>query len=158
MKALFFTLHFLKINMQEKTIKILLVEDDDNDAVFIQDALFKFINRENLFRVRNGAEAINFIFKKDEYENRAEAENPKLILLDLKTPKVNGLEVLQAIKTNENTKSIPVIIVTSSKEEKDLTDSYKFGANSFVVKPIDYQEFEKTIEVLGEYWLNINQL
>jgi len=143
--------------MHKKIIKILLVEDDPNDAEFIKDILYRFIEPESIFHVENGADALDFIFKKGNFEN-FEKINPSLILLDLKTPKINGLEVLQKIKSDENTKSIPVVIVTSSKEEKDLTNSYKYSANSFVVKPIDYEVFERTIEILGEYWLKINQL
>lgn len=144
--------------MEEKEFKILLVEDDPNDAGFIKDILIKFIKPENIFHVENGAEALDFVFKKGAYENRNENITPKLILLDLKTPKINGLEVLQRIKSEEYSKSIPVVILTSSKEEKDLTDSYKLGANSFVVKPIDYKDFENTIEGIGRYWISINQL
>jgi CheY-like chemotaxis protein len=144
--------------MEKEGYKFLIVEDDANDADFIKKALMKFMKPENLFHVENGAEALDYVFKKGEFENRSEGNDPKLILLDLKTPKINGLEVLQRIKADENTKSIPVIILTSSKEEKDLTDSYKYGANSFVVKPIDYEDFENTIEGIGRYWTIINQL
>ncbi len=144
--------------MEEKDFKILIVEDDPNDADFIKDALMKFINSKNLFHVENGAEALDYVFNKGMFKDRKESSAPKLILLDLKTPKINGLEVLQRIKSDENLKSIPVIILTSSKEEKDLTDSYKYGANSFVVKPIDYKDFENTIEGIGRYWTTINQL
>lgn len=143
--------------MNSKKINILLVEDDLNDAEFIKDTLLKFISPESFFHVEDGAQALDFIFKEGKYENIKEDTKPGLILLDLKTPKINGLEVLQKIKSDSATKSIPVVIVTSSKEEKDLIDSYKYGANSFIVKPIDYEMFEKTISHLGEYWLNTNQ-
>lgn len=144
--------------MIKNIIKILLVEDDPSDAEFIKDALYEFILKKDLFHMENGADALDFIFKKRRFELRKEEDMPTLILLDLKSPKINGLEVLQIIKADENTKSIPVVIVTSSREEKDILNCYKYGANSFIVKPIDYKAFQSTIKAVGEYWIRINQL
>ena len=144
--------------MNKSKIKILLLEDDPNDSEFIKDCLYKFIEPENLLHFENGADVLDFIFKKGEFINDEKTNLPALILMDLKTPKVNGLEVLQKLKSDDSTKSIPVIIITSSQEEKDLKKSYQYGSNSFVVKPIDYETFSKTIEAVGHYWININQL
>lgn len=144
--------------INKNKIKIILVEDDENDSQFIKLCLKKFVEPENLFHFENGADILDFIFKKGKFINRAEDALPNLILLDLKTPKVTGLEVLQKLKTDETTKSIPVVIITSSNEEKDLKHSYQYGANSFIVKPIDYETFARTIESVGQYWINVNQL
>ena len=142
--------------MVKKNIKILLVEDDASDADFIKHILYEFIEKKDIFHMENGADALDFIFKKRKYESRRIEDMPVLILLDLKSPKINGLEVLQKIKADENTRSIPVVIITSSNEKKDLENCYKFGANSFVVKPIDYKIFKSTIRTLCEFWININ--
>ncbi len=144
--------------MNKNNIKILLLEDDANDLMFIKDSLKKFAEPENLIHFENGAEMLDFIYRKGNYINYPEGVLPDLILLDLKTPRVNGLEVLQILKADITTKSVPIVIVTSSNEEKDLRKSYEYGANSFVVKPIDYETFAKTIEAVGQYWINIIQL
>lgn len=144
--------------MNKNKIKIILVEDDPNDSQFIKLCLKKFVEPENFLHFENGADILDFIFKKGKFVNRAEDALPDLILLDLKTPKINGLEVLQKLKTDETTKSIPIVIITSSNEAKDLKYSYQYGANSFIVKPIDYEEFANTIESVGQYWVNVNQL
>ena len=132
---------------------IFLLEDDENDASFIKTCLKKFTKDENIFHFENGADLLEYVSESKINNNRL----PGLFLMDLKTPKINGLQVLQQLKSDERTKSIPVIIMTSSQEEKDLKDSYAFGANSFVVKPIDFKVFEKTIEAVGNYWLNVNR-
>ena len=100
---------------------------------------------------------LDYIFKKDNYSNESTEIIADLIILDLKTPKINGLEVLQRLKADELTNFIPVVIFTSSNEEKDLRKSYEYGANSFIVKPIDFETFSQTIEAVGNYWTNINQ-
>jgi len=132
---------------------IVLLEDDENDAAFIKSCLRKFTKEENIIHFDNGADLLEFVVKLEVSNGRL----PNLFLMDLKTPKINGLQVLQKLKSKNNTKSIPVIIMTSSQEEKDLKQSYAFGANSFVVKPIDFKVFEKTIEAVGNYWLNVNR-
>ncbi|MBN8569258.1 MAG: response regulator [Ignavibacteria bacterium] len=144
--------------MKERKIKILLLEDDANDLLFIKEALKKFTSPESLLHFENGADMLDYIFEKDNYTNKANDIIADLIILDLKTPKINGLEVLQKLKAEESTNSIPVVIFTSSNEEKDLRKSYEYGANSFIVKPIDFETFSKTIESVGNYWTNINQV
>lgn len=138
-------------------LKVLLVEDDINDAIFIKDCITKFIRPADLVHVDNGAEALEYLNHVDSYENKRVSENLKLILLDLKTPKLNGLEVLEKIKTDEFTKNIPVVVITSSKEKKDQINSYSLGANSFIIKPIEYTQFERTLTAVAEYWLKTNQ-
>lgn len=132
---------------------IFLLEDDENDASFIKTCLKKFTKDENIIHFENGADLLEYLSESKINNNRL----PGLFLMDLKTPKINGLQVLQQLKSDERTKAIPVIIMTSSQEEKDLKNSYAFGANSFVVKPIDFKVFEKTIEAVGNYWLNVNR-
>lgn len=132
---------------------IFLLEDDENDASFIKTCLKKFTKDENIIHFENGADLLDYVYELKINTSRL----PSLFLMDLKTPKINGLQVLQQLKSDERTKAIPVIIMTSSQEEKDLKNSYAFGANSFVVKPIDFKVFEKTIEAVGNYWLNVNR-
>lgn len=144
--------------MNERKIKILLLEDDANDLLFIKEALKKFTTPDSLLHFENGADMLDYIFKKDSNSGESNKIIADLIILDLKTPKINGLEVLQKLKADESTNSIPVVIFTSSNEEKDLRKSYEYGANSFIVKPIDFETFSKTIEAVGNYWTNINQI
>jgi CheY-like chemotaxis protein len=138
-----------------KAIDILLVEDNPNDIELTIRALKKHNLSNNIFVVRDGEEALDFIFIKGKYENR-ENLNPKLILLDLKLPKVDGLEVLKEIKTNENTKMIPVVVLTTSKSQSDIIESYKLGVNSYIVKPVDFNKFLQSVEDIGLYWLLLN--
>jgi two-component system response regulator len=111
----------------------------------------------DLIHLKDGEEALNFIFCKGAYENRNFNEVPKLILLDLKMPKVDGIEVLRQIKSNEQTKIIPVVLLTSSKEDKDIIESYKLGVNSYIVKPVEFEGFVKAVSEMGLYWLLLNQ-
>lgn len=138
-------------------IEILLVEDSLEDATLVIRSLKKNNLGNSLLHLSDGAEALEFIFAKGKYESRNVEDKPKLILLDLKMPKVNGLQVLKAIKTDERTKSIPVVIMTSSREDKDLVESYKLGVNGFVVKPVSFDNFAKAVADLGMYWLMVNQ-
>lgn len=137
--------------------EILLVEDNQDDLELTLHAL----RRENLANqilvVRDGEEALDFIFCKGKYSQRNFDCPPRLVLLDLKLPKVNGTEVLKQIKTDPRTKTIPVVILTSSKEERDLVHSYNFGANSYIQKPVNFSEFRQTVKQLGLYWLVVNQ-
>jgi CheY-like chemotaxis protein len=107
--------------------------------------------------VKDGAEALEYIFAIGAYATRDINHNPRVILLDLKLPKVDGLEVLRQIKSNERTKMIPVVVLTSSKEERDLVESYRLGANSYITKPVDFESFVKAVSELGLYWLLLNQ-
>jgi two-component system response regulator len=140
------------------SVDILLVEDNDNDADLTKRALHKYKMGDNLIRVKDGQEALDFIFAAGQFlETRDIAFPPKLILLDIRMPKVNGLEVLQQLKCSPLTKAIPVVILTSSKEESDVQKCYNLGANSYIVKPIDFKIFSDSIRDVGYYWLNVNQ-
>jgi two-component system response regulator len=139
-----------------KDVEILLVEDSPNDAELTIRALKKQHLANRLFHVKDGAEALDFIFARGAYAGRKVESGPKIVLLDLKLPKVDGLEVLKQMKADSRTNLIPVIMMTSSKEERDVIESYKLGVNSYVVKPVDFTQFSKAVENLGLYWLLIN--
>lgn len=143
---------------KEKPCDILLVEDNPNDLELTMLALEKHQLAHAIQIVRNGHEALEFLFCKGKYQGRDIHQLPKLILLDLKLPKINGLEVIEQIKKHKITHNIPVVILTTSREEKDLQECYRMGANSYIVKPIDYEEFGKTIIQIGNYWLNVNEV
>jgi two-component system response regulator len=138
-------------------VEILLVEDNVNDAEFTIRALRKNNLANNLVLVQDGAEALDFIYCKGAFQDRDTKSKPKLILLDLKMPKIDGLEVLKIIKSDEETKHIPVVVLTSSKEEKELLESYKLGANSYIQKPVEFQKFITAIADIGFYWVILNQ-
>lgn len=144
--------------MSEFTLEILLVEDNLNDAELSLYALKKFKIANNIHHARDGAEALEYIFGTETTVPRLPAQNPRLILLDLKLPKVDGLEVLKKIKDNEITRTIPVVILTSSREERDIIESYNLGVNSYIVKPIDFEQFTEAIRDVGLYWLLLNQV
>lgn len=138
-------------------IEILLVEDSLEDATLVIRSLKKSNLGNSIKHLCDGAEALEFIFAQGKYAARRIEDKPKLILLDLKMPKVNGLEVLEAIKSDERTRSIPVVIMTSSREDRDLTESYKLGVNGFVVKPVSFDNFARAVADLGMYWIMVNQ-
>ena len=138
-------------------VEILLVEDNPNDVELTLRALKKHNITNKVHVVKDGVDALEYIFATGAYANRNINHNPKVILLDLKLPKVDGLEVLRQIKSNERTKLIPVVVLTSSKEERDLVESYKLGANSYITKPVDFESFVKAVSELGLYWLLLNQ-
>lgn len=138
-------------------IEILLVEDNPNDAELTLRALKKYNLANRVQIAKDGVEALEFIFATGPYSGRNINHYPKVILLDLKLPKLDGLEVLRKIKSDERTKIIPVVILTSSKEERDLVESYKLGANSYITKPVDFESFVKAVSDLGLYWLLLNQ-
>lgn len=137
-------------------IDILLVEDNPTDAELTMRALKRKNLVNKLVWVKDGAEALDLIFAKGEYSNRNVENLPRLILLDLRMPKVDGLEVLQNIKADERTRKIPVVILTSSKEDRDIVESYKLGVNSYVSKPVEFDEFIDAVSTLGFYWMLIN--
>ncbi len=143
--------------MKNNTVEILLVEDNMNDAELAIRALRKGNITNNLIHLKNGAEALEFLFGTGKFEGRDIGNKPKVILLDLKMPKVDGLEVLTQIKANEHTKAIPVVVLTSSKEHPDIERAYSLGANSYIVKPVEFDEFMKAVSDLGFYWLLMNQ-
>jgi two-component system response regulator len=143
--------------MSNNEVEILLVEDNINDAELTIRALNKVNLANNLIHVKDGEEALDFIFGRGVFANRDKQRRPKVILLDIKMPKVDGIEVLRQIKSDETTKTIPVVIMTSSREEQDIITSYQLGVNSYVVKPVNFEAFAKAISDLGLYWLIINQ-
>jgi CheY-like chemotaxis protein len=138
-------------------IEILLVEDNPNDVELTLRALKKNNLTNKMHVVKDGAEALEYIFATGAYTSRDINHHPKVILLDLKLPKVDGLEVLRRLKSDERTKVIPVVVLTSSKEERDLVESYKLGANSYIAKPVDFDSFVRAVAELGLYWLLLNQ-
>ena len=138
-------------------VEILLVEDNPNDVELTLRALKKRNLANKVHVVKDGAEALEFIFGTGTYAERDINQIPKVILLDLKLPKVDGLEVLRIVKSDERTKVIPVVVLTSSKEESDLVESYRPGVNSYITKPVDFDKFAQTVSEMGLYWLLVNQ-
>jgi CheY-like chemotaxis protein len=140
----------------ENDTEILLVEDSPYDAELTIRELRRHHLANKLVHLKDGAEALEFIFGTGAYAGRDISHHPKVVLLDLKLPKVDGLEVLQAIKSNDRTKTIPVVVMTSSQEQRDVVDSYHLGVNSYVVKPVDFDHFSKAVSELGCYWVLLN--
>lgn len=138
-------------------VEILLVEDNMYDAEMTIRALKKVNLANKLVHLHDGQEAIDFLFGKEQYAGRDVNNTPKVILLDIKMPKVDGIEVLKRIKANQSTRMIPVVIMTSSKEEQDIVASYSLGVNSYVVKPVEFEGFAKAVSELGLYWLLTNE-
>lgn len=141
----------------QKAVELLLVEDSPNDAELIIRALKRSNICNSIAHLKDGEEAIDYVFARGKYSSRKIEDTPRVILLDLKMPKVNGLEVLKAIKSDDRTKRIPVIVMTSSKEDSDIAASYRLGVNSYVVKPVNFENFSKAAAEVGFYWLLINQ-
>jgi CheY-like chemotaxis protein len=138
-------------------VEILLVEDSPDDLEMALHALRK-INLANRIHVaRDGVEALDYIFCRGSHAGRKVENGPKVVLLDLKLPRVDGLEVLRAIKADLRTQKIPVVILTSSKEQNDVVESYKLGVNSYIVKPVNFAQFAEAVQKLGLYWLLLNQ-
>jgi len=143
--------------MENIEIEILLVEDSINDAELTMRALRKNNVATHIVHLKDGEAALDFLFGEGQYKGRNLNNKPKVILLDLKMPKVNGLEVLEKVAANELTKKIPVVVLTSSKEHPDVEKAYSLGANSYIVKPVDFENFRRVVNELGIYWLSINQ-
>jgi len=143
--------------MNANAVDILLVEDNLNDAELSIRQLKKHNMANNLLHVTDGEEALEFIYATGKYTGRAIDHPPKLVLLDIQMPKINGIEVLERIKSDPLTKKIPVIILTSSKEDPDIQQCYALGANSYIVKPVNFEGFAEAIKNLGFYWLLLNQ-
>jgi len=137
--------------------EVLLVEDNPRDAELALIALKQRHLANRVFHVKDGAEALDYIFCRGPFAGRDSKCPPKVVLLDLKLPKVDGLEVLRAIKTNPQTKCIPVVVMTSSQEQQDIVESYQLGVNSYIVKPVDFDNFSAAVAELGCYWLLLNQ-
>ena len=142
--------------MNNQEVEILLVEDSLDDAELTIRALRKINLANKLIHLEDGQEALDFLFAKGRFSDRALMDRPKLIVLDIKMPRVDGIEVLKRIKSEERTRLIPVVIMTSSAEEKDMLISYKLGVNSYVVKPVGFENFVKAVTELGFYWLLVN--
>jgi len=138
-------------------VEILIVEDNQDDLDMTLRALSKANLANHIHTARDGAEALDFIFCQGTCAGRKFDNPPKLVLLDLKLPKVDGMEVLQKMKSDPRTKTIPVVILTSSKEQKDVIDSYHLGVNSYIVKPVNFEGFAVAVKELGMYWLLLNQ-
>jgi two-component system response regulator len=138
-------------------VEILLVEDNPSDAELALYALKKHNLANYIHIVRDGAEALDFMFCAGDYAGRRMKDSPKVILLDLKLPKVDGLEVLRRIKADPRTRATPVVALTSSREERDIVESYRLGVNSYIVKPVDFEQFAEAVRQLGLYWVLLNQ-
>ena len=141
----------------EREVEVLLVEDNATDAELTIRSLKKHNVANKLVWIKDGAEALDFLFASGKYEGRDVRQIPRIVLLDLRLPKIDGLEVLEKIRADERTKLIPVVIMTSSKEEKDIIESYRLGVNSYISKPVEFDEFLKTVSNLGLYWLLLNR-
>ncbi len=140
----------------EQPVSIVLVEDNPADAELAILALNNARIGNDIQWLQDGAEALDFLFCRGEYTHRSVKNQPKVILLDLKLPKVNGLEVLRQVKSDPRTKMIPVVVMTSSAEDRDVIDSYQLGVNSYIVKPVDFEKFNQVVQQLGFYWLLFN--
>lgn len=143
--------------MEYSDVEILFVEDNLDDARLTIRALKKKNLANNILHLKNGEEAIDYLFAKGIYADRNKTDHPKLILLDLKMPKINGLEVLEAIKADPLTQTIPVVVLTSSQEDPDIRRCYALGVNSYIVKPVNFENFFDAVTKLGVYWLMVNK-
>ncbi|HSB90305.1 MAG TPA: response regulator [Anaerolineales bacterium] len=141
----------------EMPAEILLVEDNPNDIELAMHALTKHKLANRIEVVRDGAEALDYIFARGAYSHRDINQIPRVVLLDLKLPKVDGLEVLRQIKADPRMRKIPVVALTSSREERDVTESYNLGINSYILKPVDFQQFTEAVRTIGLFWLLLNQ-
>jgi two-component system response regulator len=143
--------------MSPNPVEILLVEDNPHDEELALYALKKHRLANRIEVVRDGAEALNYVFCSGDYAHRRMEDGPKVILLDLKLPRIDGLEVLKRVKADPRTRTTPVVVLTSSREESDILDSYQAGVNSYIVKPVDFEQFTEAVRQLGLYWVSLNQ-
>jgi len=143
--------------MKAEEIEIVLVEDNPDDANLTIRALKKQNLANRLIHLKDGEEALDFFYGKGAYEGRDINNVPKVVLLDLKMPKINGIEVLEKMKSEENTRAIPVVVLTSSAEDPDIEKCYKLGANSYIVKPVKFDDFTNAVVDLGLYWMVLNK-
>jgi CheY-like chemotaxis protein len=141
----------------ESRVDILMVEDNPNDEELTLHELRKYHLTNRIHVVRDGQEALDYVFCTGRYANRQITDQPSVILLDIKLPFVDGLEVLRRIKQDQRTRTIPVVMLTSSREERDLVESYRLGVNSYIVKPVDFDQFKESARTLGMYWLLLNR-
>jgi two-component system, response regulator len=142
---------------EDLPVEILLVEDNPNDVKLTLHALKRHRLTNRIHVVRDGAEALEFLFATGAYAHRQGADSPRVVMLDLKLPRVDGIEVLREIRRNPSTHTLPVVILTSSREERDITETYNLGANSYIVKPVDFDQFTEAVRQFGLYWLLLNQ-
>src|SRR3989454_11903713 len=146
-----------QLPMLEKSVEILLVEDNPNDVELTLHAFRKHNLANRVHVARDGAEALDFLFRTGAYKDRHTQNSPHVVLLDLKLPKVNGLEVLQRMKEDAHIRMIPVVVLTSSREDRDITECYRLGVNSYIVKPVNFEQFTEAVRQLGLYWLLMNE-
>ncbi len=142
--------------MVDSDAEVLLVEDNPNDEMLALHAFKRHDIAKNVYVVRDGAEALEYLFCTGAFANRRN-ENPKVILLDLKLPLVDGIEVLRQVRGNPRTRTVPVVVLTSSSEERDIIETYRLGVNSYIVKPVDFEQFNEVARHLGYYWLSLNR-
>ena len=142
--------------MEDKIVEILLIEDNPYEAELAIRSLRKYNFSNHLHHIDDGADALDFIFERGQYVSMSGRVKPKLILLDIKLPRVDGIEILRQLKADEKTKTIPVVILTSSKENQDVKACYELGANSYIVKPVGFDSFAKAVAELGMYWMLLN--
>jgi two-component system response regulator len=142
--------------VNEKLVEILLVEDNPSDVQLTLHALERNHLANRIHVVRDGAEALDYLFSTGPYAERSQ-RNPRVVLLDLKLPLIDGLEVLRRMKEDPRTRTIPVVVLTSSREERDIVDTYQLGVNSYIVKPVDFEQFTESVRQLGFYWALLNQ-
>ncbi|MFY9252083.1 MAG: response regulator [Fuerstiella sp.] len=140
------------------TVEILLVEDNPSDIKLAMHAFRKNNIANQVVVLRDGAEALEYLFCTDRYADRRGQHQPKVVLLDLKLPLIDGIEVLRRLKSDSETKSIPVVVMTSSSEERDMVESYKLGVNGYVQKPVDFEQFTNVVRQLGMFWLLVNRV
>jgi two-component system response regulator len=143
--------------MKSSEVEVLLIEDNHDEAALTIRSLKKHHLTNKLLHIDDGEEALECIFGTGKYESGKGPLQPKLILLDLKLPKIDGLEILRQIKAHDQTRGIPVVVLTSSKEERDIIESYRLGVNSYIVKPVNFDTFSKAVSELGLYWVVLNQ-
>ena len=143
-------------SVADKLVEILLVEDNPSDVQLTLHALERNNLANQIHVVRDGVEALDFLFCSGPYADRSQ-RNPRVVLLDLKLPRIDGLEVLRRMREEQRTRTIPVVVLTSSREERDIVESYKLGVNSYIVKPVDFEQFAEAVRQLGFYWALLNQ-
>jgi len=154
MHSAFFSLHLSPMNPELK--RILLVDDSDRDIELTLDALAQHNLANEVITLHDGAEALDYLFRRGPFADRT-TTNPAVVLLDLKMPKVDGIEVLRQLKSDPDLKTIPIVVMTSSREEQDLVASYQLGVNAYIVKPVEFPEFVKAVRVLGVFWAVLNE-
>lgn len=143
--------------MPESYVEILLVEDSPHDVELTMHALRKHQLANQIHVARDGAEALDFLFCRGSYAGRSITDPPKVVLLDLKLPRIDGMEVLRQVRANPDTQALPVVVLTSSREERDVIESYQLGVNSYIVKPVDFVQFTDTVRQIGLYWVLFNE-